>query len=151
MVISSVEGMHEPFEIVHRKVFTPTLKPVTPEVGEDGVVTVAVPEITVHIPVPATGVFPASVLVVSQSVWSVPAADVVGGVSRSIVISSVEGAQVPLEIVQRNVLMPILNPVTPDEGEEGAVTVPVPAITVQIPVPVTGMFPVIVAVVKQTV
>ena len=72
--MSSVEGAQVPFEIVHRKVFTPIVKPVTPEVGEVGVVIVALPEITVHIPVPTSGLFPASVEEETQMVWSGPAA-----------------------------------------------------------------------------
>lgn len=67
IVMSSVEEAHIPFEMVHRNVFTPTLNPVTPDVGEDGVVTVAAPVITVHIPVPTSGVFAASVAVVAQT------------------------------------------------------------------------------------
>lgn len=79
MVISSVDATHVPFEIVQRKVFTPVVSPVTPEVGEEGVVTVADPAITDHAPVPTTGVFPARVAVgVLHKLWFGPAADVVG-------------------------------------------------------------------------
>ena len=42
MVIASVLGVHVPLVIVHTKVFTPVVKPVTPLVGLVGVVTVAV-------------------------------------------------------------------------------------------------------------
>lgn len=66
-------------------------------------------------------------------------------------ISSVEGEQTPLLMVQRNVLMPTLKPVTPDVGDVGVVTTPVPAKTVHIPVPTTGVFPASVAVVEHTV
>lgn len=53
-------------EIVHLKVTVePIVKPVTPEVGDVGEVIVAVPETTVHVPVPVTGVFPANVAVVT--------------------------------------------------------------------------------------
>jgi len=67
MVISSVDGVQTPLEVVHRNVLTPVLKPVTPEVGEEGVVTTPVPAITVQVPVPTAGVFPASVEVVAQT------------------------------------------------------------------------------------
>ena len=67
-----------PFVIVHTKVFTPVVNPVTPLVGELGVVTVAVPAVTVHSPVPTVGVFAASVAVAEQIVWSAPAAATVG-------------------------------------------------------------------------
>ncbi|MGQ0828816.1 MAG: hypothetical protein ACT4ON_10520, partial [Bacteroidota bacterium] len=44
---------HPPLEIVHRSVTeAPTVKPVTVEVGEAGVVMVAVPANTVQVPVP---------------------------------------------------------------------------------------------------
>ena len=66
IVTSSVDGVQTPFEMVHRNVLTPTDNPVTPDVGEVGVVTVAPPAITVHAPVPTVGVFPASVAVVAQ-------------------------------------------------------------------------------------
>jgi hypothetical protein len=141
IVTSSVEGVHVPFEIVHRKVFTPAFKPVTPEVGDKGFVIVAVPAITVHAPVPTTGVLDASVAIVSQIDWSVPAAEIVGKSSRSIVISSDEAVHVPLEIVHRNVFMPTLNPVTSEVGEEGVVTAPDPVITVHNPAPTPGVFP----------
>ena len=65
--------------MVQRNVLTPVVSPVTPDVGEDGVVTVAEPAITVHAPVPIAGVFPAKVAVgVLQILWSGPAAEVVG-------------------------------------------------------------------------
>ena len=52
--------------MVHRNVAVPdTAKSVTPEVGEDGVVMVAVPETTDHAPVPTAGVLPANVVVVT--------------------------------------------------------------------------------------
>jgi len=66
--MSSVDGVHTPLEMVQRNVFTPKLNPVTPDVGEDGVVTTPVPAITLHIPVPTTGVFAASVAVVAHNV-----------------------------------------------------------------------------------
>ena len=78
MVISFVEGTQTPFVIVHRNVLTPTLNPVTPDVGEVGVVTVAEPAMTVQAPVPKEGAFPASVAVGPQTAWSGPAAETVG-------------------------------------------------------------------------
>ena len=78
MVIASVLGVQVPFVIVHTNVFTPVVKPVTPEVGLVGVVTVAVPAVTVHAPVPTVGIFAASVAVAEHIVWSGPALDTVG-------------------------------------------------------------------------
>ena len=151
IVTSSKEDEQVPFEIVQRKVFTPTLNPVTPDVGEVGAVIVPPPAITVHAPVPTAGVFPASVAVVAQTVWSIPATEIVGGVSLKITISSVEGVHKPFEIVQRNVLDPKLNPVTPDVGELGVVIVALPVITVQTPVPTIGILAARVAVVVHKV
>ena len=68
MVMASVLGVQVPLLIVHTNVFTPVVKPVTPLVGELGVVTVAVPAVTVHTPVPITGVFAAKVAVALQIV-----------------------------------------------------------------------------------
>ena len=78
IVIASVLAGQVPFVIVHTKVFTPVLKPVTPDVGLLGTVTTPVPAVTVHAPVPTTGVFAASVAVAEHIVWSAPAAATVG-------------------------------------------------------------------------
>ena len=150
MVMSSVVGVQTPLEIVHRKVLIPKLNPVTPDVEDVGEVTVALPAITVHAPVPTVGAFPASVAIVTQSVWSGPAVATVGKSKRVIVILSLEGAQTPFEILHRKVLTPTVKPVTPDVGEVGVVTVAPPTTTVQSPVPTIGLFPASVAVVAQT-
>ena len=68
MVIASALGVHVPLVIVHTNVFTPVVKPVTPLVGELGVVTTPVPAVTVQAPVPIAGVFAASVAVGLQIV-----------------------------------------------------------------------------------
>ena len=82
IVTSSKEGVQEPLVLVQRNVFAPTARFVTPLVGEDGVVTVAPPTITVHAPVPVVIVLPANVAVGAQTLWSGPARAVVGaGVS----------------------------------------------------------------------
>jgi hypothetical protein len=60
--------VQEPLLIVHTNVFVPTDNPVTPDVGEPGVVTVADPAITVHAPVPTVGVLPASVALAAQTI-----------------------------------------------------------------------------------
>ena len=57
-----------PLLIVHTKVFTPVVNPVTPLVGEAGVVTTPVPAIIVHAPVPTKAVFAASVAESAQIV-----------------------------------------------------------------------------------
>lgn len=65
--MSSVDGVQVEFEIVHLNVLIPIVNPVTPEVGDVGVVMVAPPVMTVHNPVPTIGAFPASVAVVAQT------------------------------------------------------------------------------------
>ena len=66
IVTSSLDAAQAGLLIVHLKVtLLPMVKPVKPEVAEVGVVMVAVPDTTVHAPVPVTGVFPAKVAVVT--------------------------------------------------------------------------------------
>ena len=69
IITSSVEAVQGELDIVQRKVAVPgTAKPVIHEVGEDGVVIVAVPEIKDHTPVPTVAVLPAKVAVVKPHV-----------------------------------------------------------------------------------
>ncbi len=66
MVTSSVDAAQAGLLIVHRNVtLLPIVKPVNPLVGLLGLVIVAVPDVTVHTPVPIAGVFPARVAVVT--------------------------------------------------------------------------------------
>lgn len=67
IVTVDVEAAQGGFEIVHMNTFGPTPNPVTPEVGDDGVVIVPAPLTNVQAPVPAVGVFPASVALVPQT------------------------------------------------------------------------------------
>src|SRR6266852_2793376 len=150
MTVSRLVGQ-TPLPIIHSNKFEPTAKPVTPDVGSPGVVTVEAPLMTVHVPVPTVGVLPASVAVVAQTVWSDPAFAVVGGSSLVIVTVSFVVGQVPFVIVQTNEFAPRVNPVTPEVGELGVVTVAPPAITVHAPEPGDGVLPASVAVVEQTV
>ena len=68
-----------------------------------------------------------------------------------IVIASVLGVQVPFVMVHTNVFTPVVNPVTPEFGSVTSVTTPVPAVTVQSPVPIVGAFAAKVAVGLQIV
>jgi hypothetical protein len=68
MITSSLDGGHVPLEIVQRKTLAPVPRFVTGVLAEDGEMIVPVPEMSVHIPVPVTGVFAASVVTESQSV-----------------------------------------------------------------------------------
>src|SRR5262249_6182704 len=120
------------------------------EAGLPGCVTNPDPAIKVHVPVPTAGVFPASVAVAAQTVWSGPASADVGEASLVIVTVSAEGGHEALLIVHTNVFAPIASPVTPDVGLPGVVTEAPPAITVQVPVPTEGVLPARVAVVVHT-
>ena len=151
IVTVSRDGGQTPLLMVQTNVFVPVDNPVTPDVGEPGVVTDALPAITVHNPVPTVGVLPARVAVGPQTVWSDPAFAVVGDSSLKIVTVSFDAGQTPLLIVQTNVFAPTVSPVTPDVGSLGVVTVALPAMTVQAPVPTVGVLPASVAVVEQTV
>ena len=63
---SSVEFVHAPFEMVHLNVAEePTTNPMIPELAEVALEIVAVPEVTVQVPFPADGVFPARVVEVT--------------------------------------------------------------------------------------
>ena len=97
IITSSVEGAQGAFDIVQRKVFAPTPRAVRPEVGDVGVVMVPEPEINVHKPVPAKGVFPARVAVVAHTVWSGPAAAVVGG-GRTLTLTFIASPTQPLAV-----------------------------------------------------
>lgn len=65
IVTSSDEGVQLPFVIVQRNITeVPTGKPVIVDTGDPGLVIVAVPDITLHAPLPVTGTFPANAAVV---------------------------------------------------------------------------------------
>jgi hypothetical protein len=68
IVTWSWEGGQVPLVIDQRNVFGPTPRFVTVEVGEFGETIVPDPDVSVHVPVPLTGVFPASVAVVEHTV-----------------------------------------------------------------------------------
>jgi hypothetical protein len=135
---------HAPLVIVHVNVaVVPTGTPVTPDVGEDAVVIVAVPIVTVHKPVPTDGVLPASVkLPLLQLLRFVPAFEIVAGALLVNITSSKDAVHGLFEIVHLNVaLVPAGTPVTADVGDVLVVIVAVPVTTVHNPVPIAGVFP----------
>ena len=106
ILIVLVEAVQGALEIVHCSIAVPAAaKAVTPDVGDVGVVIVAVPDTTDHKPVPTVGVFPANVAVVTPQAgfWFGPALDAVGFLLNVTFTSSNEAAQGALEIVQRKV------------------------------------------------
>ena len=80
----------------------PLLNPVTPLFEDPLEVTVEVPVMTAHIPVPIEGVLAFKVVVEVQSVCGVPALETVGGISRVTVTVLVDAGQVPFEMVHTN-------------------------------------------------
>lgn len=139
---SSVE-VHVPLVMVQRKVAeVPAVTPVTPEVGEDGVVIVAVPLTTLHTPVPEVAVLPTSVKEeLLQLTRSEPALATVAAAWFVKTTSSVD-EHVPFVIVQRKVAgVPAVTPVTPEVGEDGDVIVAAPLTTLQAPVPEVAVLP----------
>src|ERR1051326_5954585 len=151
IVTVSLDGVQLALLIVQTKVFAPTERPVTPEVGSPGVVTFALPVITVHTPVPTDAALPASVVVVEQTVSSGPAFALVGDASRVITTVSVDEGQLALVIVQTNALAPTESPVTPEVGSPGVVTFALPVTTVHAPVTADAVLPASVAVVEPSV
>jgi hypothetical protein len=67
MMTSSVEAAQGELLMVQRNVAEPTTNPVTPEVGLEGAVMLAVPETTDQLPVPSVGVLEAKVVVLPQT------------------------------------------------------------------------------------
>jgi len=152
VILTSSVATQAPSVMVHRKIaVAPITRPVSPEVGLEGVVIVPMPEINVQAPVPAPGVFPASVAVVMlQSCWSGPA--LIKGTAPFIIsTSSKESGQGAFEIVQRKVEVPANKPVRPEFGLEGVVILPLPAINVHTPDPTPGILPANVVVLEQIV
>jgi hypothetical protein len=149
MVTSSLEAGQAVLLIVHLKTFVPSDNPLTPDAGLAGAVTVPVPEITVHAPVPISGVFPASVAVEAQIVWFTPASAAVGALNRVMVTSSVEAGQTGLAMVQRKTTEPTAKPLIAELGLEGVAIVAVPDTTDHAPVPMAGMLPARVVVAAQ--
>ena len=137
--------------IVHSNTFAPTPNPVTPLFGFDGVVIVPLPLTNVQTPVPTIGVFPDNVADVPQTVWFVPATDVVGPPVLVIVTCVLDDAQGALLIVHSNTFAPTPNPVTVVFGFPGVVIVPLPLTNVHTPVPTDGVFPANVALVEHRV
>jgi hypothetical protein len=68
IVTVEVEAGQGAFEILHWKTFAPIPNPVIPELGEEGVVIVPDPLISVHVPVPVVAAFPAREAVVPHMV-----------------------------------------------------------------------------------
>lgn len=146
MFTVSREGGQEPLVMVQTKRLLPMLMPVTSDEAEVGELTVPDPETTVHNPVPTVGTLAVMVVLEPRQItWLVPAFDWVGCGSTVMTTVSTDGGQVPLVMVQMNLLGPMDKPFT-DEEEEPALDIePVPETSDQRPVPMVGIFPLNVA------
>ena len=135
--------------MVHRKVFTPVESPETDELAELELAKLPEPETTDQAP-PVAGVA-ASVVEEVQIAWFGPASGESGFESTTIDTSSNESAHVPLEIVQRKMVVPLDKPEIEVLGEVASVNDAEPEITVQSPVPESGILPARTEVVEQIV
>ena len=150
MVMSSVLGLQPAGVTVQRNVADPPMvRPVTFEVAEEGDTTFADPEITDQLPEPMIGGVATSVVESwLQRVWSAPALATEPRSKLVMITSSVDVPHTPFDIVHLSVTEePTTSPVTPEEGDEGVVTVAVPDTTDHSPVPTVGLFPASVAMV----
>ena len=95
-----------------------------------------VPDTSVQRPVPTVMVFPVRVALVPQIFWSAPTNAGVGEAYRVMVTVSLLVAQPGTEIVHTKRLIPSESPETPEFAEFGLLTIPFPAIEVQVPVAV---------------
>ena len=139
-----------PLVTVHKNVFVPVPKAVTPDEGFDKDVTEPVPEISDHWPVPEVGVVAFKVALPAQIFWLLPAL-AVGAIFFIIVTVDVALGQTPLVTVHTNELVPVLKPVTADAGFVLVITLDVPVITDQTPEPIVGLTAARVAPEAQTV
>ena len=78
MLTESLDVVQLPFEMLHNNLFVPALNPVMVVLARVESANIAVPDSTVHLPVPEVGVLPARVALVPHTVWSEPALAVVG-------------------------------------------------------------------------
>lgn len=78
ILTESADGVQLPFEMRHSNLFVPALSPVMVVFSRVESANIAVPDSTVHLPMPEVGVLPASVALVPHTTWSEPALAVVG-------------------------------------------------------------------------
>ena len=133
-----------PLLIVHFNVaLVPAERPVSADVSLCSVVMLADPDTTLHVPIPIVARFPLRAAVVTlQSVWSLPAAAVVGNALLVMVMLSLLVEQPGDTTIHVNVtFVPAVNPVTVVVGDSGVVIVAVPLVNVHVPTPTVGVLP----------
>jgi hypothetical protein len=136
--------------IFHLKVYAPAINPDTALFGNNGfaIVTPPGPAVCVHDPVPITGMFPARVVVVPQTLWSGPAFAVVAAAEIVTVIVSRVIVHAFRVIDHSKVEVPLLRPVTVVLFCEGdVIAAGVPVSCAQFPEPRPGELAAIVIVV----
>lgn len=109
------------------------------------------PEINVQLPVPIAGTFAAIVAELAQTDCVGPALDAVGFGVLIMATVDVEGGHTPLLIVHAKMLVPVAIPVKPVFVNVGVVIVAAPETKLQVPIPITGVFPFSVAVLAHMV
>ena len=132
-----------PAEVMfHCNTFVPRPKPLTVVVAELELVNTAVPDTTLHVPVPVVGVLAASVvlLVVIHNVCDGPAlAKLVAGSTWMVIVLEVD-EHVPTEVIFHcNTFIPKPRFVIVEFGDNELVIVPLPLITLHVPIPVVGV------------
>lgn len=141
IVTFEIELAQGAFEIVHLKTLLPTPNPVMLVVGESELVIVPEPEIRVHAPIPAVGVFAAIVAPeLVQTVWLGPAAAIEGIAFTVMVTFDVEEEQGGLLIDHVNTLVPTVSPVMLVVGDNELVITPEPETLNHLPIPVVAAF-----------
>lgn len=143
-----VDGVHDGAETVHWSVVVP-LTPLRVVVGKFGLVIVAVPLTTVHVPVPCVTTLPAIVAVVPHPMsWAGPAFAVLTEENWVSVTCDVDAAQAGPTMVHCSTAVPDTD-VTVEVARVGDVIVAVPLTTLQSPTPLVGTLPFKVADVPQ--
>lgn len=114
MITVSMETAQGPLVTDHVKRYAPVINPVTELEAEEGLtkVTVDGPDTKPQFPAPNTGVFPASVVVVTlHNAWSGPALAVVGGAYTTTSVESVAAQPVGARVVILYLIVAVVNPV----------------------------------------
>lgn len=131
-----------PLLTLHCRLTEPIPRPVKPLVPSDGVLIPAEPESNDQVPTPVVGMLPVSCVVgvVIQTNCVGPTVAVVGTPSTWIAIVELL-EQPPLVSFHCKILVPTLRLVTEVLERLGAVSVPLPTITDQVPIPMVGELP----------
>ena len=127
--------------MAHCKTVVPTFILVTVVVAEFGALIKPDPLKMDHVPTPILGVLPFIVASVPQICKSVPAFAAGPCASLWICTVSVLMGQMPLEMVQTKVLLPVERPFANEVGLLAVITTPPPASTDHVPVPTVAVLP----------